>query len=1147
MAQQMLSAIDENTISVSLDFVLEEETTACGERKGVLYRLDLLTEWDITLNDFLHGAFRGLQADAGIPAGQGLSAVQLTEFSEEQLAAFLDGLAPARTDSREPAQEICPAGAPLDTQPEANACKAGLAVMAQTLRDFYRTEQLPADRAAELAAEPFGRPQPVHINAGYVKEGGITDAAHAAAVSDGAQLWLTAAAHGKMTLRELGLLSGSSIEFHLGKSAEVPYIVVGSALNPAFAAAFPLYKISETPVYVFDGETVTVNPAGEPPKKAGGTLLALLSPLVMTVVMLLVRVSGSGASALTYGLMGAATLLMAVVNLIARGAAFRRQLTEWKTHYEAYITRTVHHIQNRKKQDENILNELYPPVCGAPLPPAAPVWKKKGGDAPEAGSLMKKTAELSGEIFSRGMTHPCFLHVRIGTTVPGSQLVENPLQVKGAETNPVFTAVGYRNPEADAKAPFRIVMPESGGRRDGYLTDLPAAIAARYRWLDDNAPVHVDLRTSSCLGVVMPEPLSFTPFITELVFQLAFYHSPEDVQFVYLSAAKGYAAQQQRIALFRHLPHFHELFANGLRQTAFCAGEAAPVMDQLVSLLEARRNSPESFPHVVVLVEDEFHFANHPLSKWLPRPPKDDKTPENDGVSFIFCKRYAEHLPAYCQQTVLARQEAQTARWYLVPHVRQLGDNAPVGYDPALKPYTLEAAQERYAFCPDRTPPAAELAEGFRMLSSLYIMRVAQSASIPKSVSLYDILEIFPTAEELAAASDEKALRSLMEDKLEACIRANWGQHDADATLQAPIGLRAPMAAQHDEKALVMLDLKQGGDGVHAAIAGTTGSGKSELIIAWLLCLCLLYDPSQLNICLLDLKGGGFSERLAGLPHCVGTVDNLASDRGESPLYLLSRFEQAIKAEIVRREKAFNEWQAKDIEAYNCTVQQRCAAADGDEGAELPQRMPYLLIVVDEFAELLRISGDSDVNFRQLIDALARTGRSLGMHLVMASQNVTGSMSDETRTNTHVYLCLKVNDFGVSRSMIGSDDAAKPTMPGHGRCFLRTVNGRFDAFQGTYTGASWRPGVKDPVRLTRVPRAGLQTAFYDSSDESAAGAERKDTTQLQLAVEAACRVFEKAVSENKLQKPQKVCVSPLPAVLPFGYDETIPSEKESDK
>lgn len=1157
MAHELLNPMDETNFMLSLNFELNRSTNVCGESTGSHYALDLLAARDITLDELLEGALAGLQRLANVPPAQQVGLRQAMQLSEAEICALLDdsgSAALAHTDTREPQNETAPAGTALLLEQEAQAIAASLYVLLEALSRFYGAETLPATRDAELADPRFAQPRPVHMDAAFVQEGVLTEQA-VRATADGQQLWLTAAMGGK-TLEQLGFMGGSCIEFALCKQGSAPHIRLHRTINPAFAEKFPLYKISERPVYAFSDEPVKIIPAGDAPKKnSGGLLISLLSPLLMTGSMLVVRTMVGGASSmLLYGAMACATVAVSLVNLLVRSREFRKTLQEWRIHYQEYITRTVHYLQQRKAQDEALLNQLYPPVSGGADPQPGAVWAQDN-DIPAPGSLLEKTARVSGEIFSRGPTHPRFLSVRLGASAPGSQLVASTLPVEGKAGEQVFTAVGYKNLDARPNAPFTILLPGEKGRQDGYLTDLPAALAERYRYLH-NAPVLVDLAASNCLGVVYPEGLSFEPFLQDLIFQLAMYHNPEDVQLVWFTRAKGYRSQQSRIELYKHLPHFHELFDNGLSQIAFDREQAAAVMDQLADRMAQRSAAKDgaALPHIVLLMDeaDEFGFASHPLSAWLPQPPAEGKEEQEPagGISFVFFRRYTGQLPRYCQQTILAQPVPQNERtgnarsdyrYYLVPHVRVLGENVPRCYDAQMAPYTLASAQERYRFCPDRPGKAAALLDGFKLLSSLYFYRIAQNGEVPRTVTLYDVIDAAPSDEELAAAGQGAPLRDLLESKLHAYITAHWDRCLIDRSLSAPLGLRSPAKNAQDSAAIVTLDLNQNGDGCHGQIAGSTGSGKSETLISYLLCLCLKYSPSQLNLILVDLKGGGFAERLGSLPHVVGSCDNLSGAKGESPLYMLGRFDQALRAEILYREQLFKQMGVDSISGYNAAVENldrhitRKLKLDPRQDAEriaalrTLRRLPYLIIVIDEFAELMKISKDSDVNFRQLVDSLTATGRSLGMHLLLASQNITSAVSDEAKNNTSVYLALKLRDRSTSMEMIGTDAAARPTMPGHGRTYLKTAAGRFDYFQSTYTGGSWKPRQKLPVLLTQVARGGKSTCFYDSRD--AAADEPQDTTQLELALEQIGRAYREGLADGSLQPPRRVCTPPLPARL----------------
>ena len=125
------------------------------------------------------------------------------------------------------------------------------------------------------------------------------------------------------------------------------------------------------------------------------------------------------------------------------------------------------------------------------------------------------------------------------------------------------------------------------------------------------------------------------------------------------------------------------------------------------------------------------------------------------------------------------------------------------------------------------------------------------------------------------------------------------------------------VAVGKNEHGITYLDLHENADGPHMLVAGTTGSGKSETIITYLIGLCVKYSPSDLNLMLVDMKGGGFSERLGKLPHCVGTVTNTAGEsQGISAVYMLKRFLESLNAEVKNRQIILSDLDVDNADAY---------------------------------------------------------------------------------------------------------------------------------------------------------------------------------------------------------------------------------------
>ena len=208
-------------------------------------------------------------------------------------------------------------------------------------------------------------------------------------------------------------------------------------------------------------------------------------------------------------------------------------------------------------------------------------------------------------------------------------------------------------------------------------------------------------------------------------------------------------------------------------------------------------------------------------------------------------------------------------------------------------------------------------------------------------------------------------------------------------------------------------DLHENGLGPHGLIGGSTGSGKSELIISMLLSLCMRYSPEYLHIILIDYKGGGLKESLSifgkTVPHIVASVSNLEN-------HAFERLVTAIKNECLNRQKIF-----KNLSSVTGTsIMNIDDYLDSDYKKYAYDMMSHLLIVVDEFAELKKEHADQ---IRELI-TLSRIGRSLGIHLILATQKPSGNISDEIWSNSRFKISLKVFEERDSMDIIKTSEAA---------------------------------------------------------------------------------------------------------------------------
>ena len=231
---------------------------------------------------------------------------------------------------------------------------------------------------------------------------------------------------------------------------------------------------------------------------------------------------------------------------------------------------------------------------------------------------------------------------------------------------------------------------------------------------------------------------------------------------------------------------------------------------------------------------------------------------------------------------------------------------------------------------------------------------------------------------------------------------ARWHAGHRRHGLTVPIGMAA-----HGPR---MLDLES--DGPHLLVAGTTGSGKSELLRSLTAALALSYPPDKINFLFFDFKGGSGLGPLTGLPHCVGMLTDLTRNELERTL-------TSLRAEIRYREELLSAAQAPDLAGYR--------AAGAPAGP-----LPHLVLIIDEFRMLVE---DAPEALRELM-RIAAIGRSLGIHLIMATQRPQGALTADIRANVTTSIALRVQSEMESADIINSRIAAGIPLGSPGRAYL---------------------------------------------------------------------------------------------------------------
>jgi len=258
------------------------------------------------------------------------------------------------------------------------------------------------------------------------------------------------------------------------------------------------------------------------------------------------------------------------------------------------------------------------------------------------------------------------------------------------------------------------------------------------------------------------------------------------------------------------------------------------------------------------------------------------------------------------------------------------------------------------------------------------------------------------------------------------------------STTAAPIGVGAD--------GTFVLDIRR--DGPHALVAGTTGAGKSELLQTVIASLAVANRPDALNFVLIDYKGGSAFQDCARLPHTVGMVSDLDA-------HLTERALASLAAELHHRERILFDAGTKDIEDYNDARRLR---------PEL-EPMPRLALIIDEFASLVEELPDFIAG---LVD-IARRGRSLGVHLVLATQRPAGVVSADIRANTNLRIALRVTDAEESRDVIDAPDSGAIAKSTPGRAYVRSGAQSLVGVQSARIGGR-RPAVgQERARAELVP------------------------------------------------------------------------------
>lgn len=372
------------------------------------------------------------------------------------------------------------------------------------------------------------------------------------------------------------------------------------------------------------------------------------------------------------------------------------------------------------------------------------------------------------------------------------------------------------------------------------------------------------------------------------------------------------------------------------------------------------------------------------------------------GVYCVWLAQRAEHLPAACTAFLDVRGD----------RIVSVGDSLASTSSAGITADTVDEAT------------AVQFARAMAPLTDAGAV-IADDSDLPRTASWLELTDPRMADDPAVIIERWQESRSILTGPA-----AQPGGQGRPGTLRAIVGAAAdgPHA----------LDLRL--HGPHALVGGTTGAGKSELLQTWILAMAAAHSPQRVTFLLVDYKGGSAFRECVHLPHTVGLVTDL------SP-HLVKRALRSLGAELSYREHLFADKRVKDLQEL--------------EKAGDPQTPPSLVIVVDEFAALVREVPE----FVDGVVNVAQRGRSLGLHLVLATQRPAGVIKDNLRANTNLRLALRMADEADSADVLGSPGAAHfdPALPG--RAVSKTGPGRLVPFQAGYVGG-WTSAGKHALDVT---------------------------------------------------------------------------------
>jgi S-DNA-T family DNA segregation ATPase FtsK/SpoIIIE len=599
------------------------------------------------------------------------------------------------------------------------------------------------------------------------------------------------------------------------------------------------------------------------------------------------------------------------------------------------------------------------------------------------------------------------------------------------------------------------IRPESSSSGSSVEPD----VLARWSTLAE-VPINVSLASGGVVGIVGPRRTALD-LARGLVCQAAIHHGPADLEVAVLIAPEAV----EEWDWVKWLPHTIDRSSGG--DTRLLAADPRIRDDLLKSLLQTRQSPKDARPGrpggrddkstgpVLLLVLDD-----ESLTKGRNSKARSILRGAAGPVAGIVIASSGDRLPSVCTSVI------------------RLEDDDPLA-DVTTTGLGEHIANVNVAGLPSRV-----------------------ARPVARALARFDDPEVHDIG---ATLPDGVALLALLgwETPTPQAVGARWDTGGRIPALTAPIGVA--------ESGTFTIDLVR--DGPHALIAGTTGSGKSELLRSMVAGLAATCDPDHLTFVLIDYKGGTAFKACSQLPHTVGFVTDIDEQLGERAL-------RCLEAELKYRERMLSEASASDLRDY----------LGRNLGPEHPT-LPRLVVVIDEFATMAAELPD----FMNSLVGIAQRGRALGVHLILATQRPSGAVNENIKANTNLRIALRVQDQQDSQDVIGTGDSAFIPSGHPGRGNIRLGPGEVIPVQTALSTGSSEAVELSPVEV--VPFVFGRTSDGDRlpgrppSVETAEDSRANDLTRLVEAIRTEAKLRKFARGRQPWPEPLKASIA-LEDVLP---------------